>query len=56
VGKVPARQYREVEINRQLSDLRATLQKSVAEEDFELAAKLRDQIRQIEQLPAATES
>ncbi len=51
VGKIPARQFREVELGRQLSDLRTTLQKSVADEDYELAAKLRDEIRQLEQLP-----
>ena len=52
VGKIPARQFREVEMCQQLTDLRATLQKSVADEDYELAAKLRDEIRQLELLPS----
>ncbi len=50
VGKIPARHSREAEINNRLTDLRDTLQKSVIDEDYELAAKLRDEIRQIEQV------
>lgn len=53
VGKIPLRQFREVEMTQRLSDLRVDLQKSVSDEDYELAAKLRDEIRQIEQIPAA---
>ncbi|HEX8371362.1 MAG TPA: UvrB/UvrC motif-containing protein [Chthoniobacterales bacterium] len=56
VGKIPSRQFREVEISNRLTDLRNTLQKSVEEEDYELAAKLRDEIRQLQQLPAPNES
>lgn len=52
VGKIPVRQFREVELTNRLTDLRTTLQKSVMDEDYELAAKLRDEIRQIELLPA----
>jgi len=52
VGKVPVRQFREVEMVNRLADLRTVLQKSVADEDYELAAKVRDEIRQIEQTPA----
>lgn len=54
VGKVPQRQFREVEMTNRLENLRTDLQKSVADEDYELAAKLRDEIRQMEQLPAAS--
>lgn len=50
VGKIPARLSREVEITHRLSDLRENLQRSVLDEDYELAAKLRDEIRQIEQV------
>lgn len=54
VGKIPQRQFREVQITQQLTDLRSTLQKSVADEDYELAAKLRDEIRQLEQIPTSS--
>ncbi|HEY5894175.1 MAG TPA: UvrB/UvrC motif-containing protein [Chthoniobacterales bacterium] len=55
VGKVPARQYRELELSSRLKDLRDGLQRSVAEEDYELAAKLRDEIRTLEtQVSAST--
>lgn len=52
VGKVPARQFRALELSNRLTDLRTSLQRSVADEDYELAAKLRDEIRQVEQTPA----
>ena len=48
VGKVPARLFREIELSTQLKDLREGLERSVSAEDYEEAAKLRDQIRHLE--------
>ena len=48
VGKLPQRAYREVELDDRMRALNADLQKAVAEENYEGAAALRDQIKQLE--------
>ncbi len=48
VGKVPQRAYRVAELSDQMRSLNESLQKAVAEENYETAASLRDQIRQLE--------
>ncbi len=47
-GKVPKRGGREILIKKRIADLRTELNKAVAEENFELAAKLRDEIKGLE--------
>lgn len=47
-GKVPARGYPKARINRQIEDLRRRLQESVRLEDYEQAAKYRDELRLLE--------
>lgn len=48
-GKVPARRGGSLKIKREIEKLRQELQQAVAREEFEKAAKLRDQIRELEQ-------
>ena len=48
VGKLPQRAYREVELDDRMRALNEDLQKAVAEENYENAAALRDQIKQLE--------
>ena len=48
VGKFPRRLGKEILSKRHASDLRAQLNQAIAEENFELAAKLRDEIRALE--------
>ena len=48
VGKVPERAYRAVELSDRMRNLNESLQKAVAEENYETAASLRDQIKQLE--------
>lgn len=48
-GKIPKRSGGEILKKKKISDIRAELNKAVAEENFELAAKLRDEIRNLEQ-------
>jgi protein arginine kinase activator len=48
VGKVPERAHRAVELSDRMRNLNESLQKAVAEENYESAASLRDQIKQIE--------
>ena len=48
VGKLPQRAYREIEISDRMRTLTEDLQKAVAEENYETAASLRDQIRKLE--------
>ena len=48
IGKLPQRAHREVEINHRMRTLTENLQKAVAEENYETAASLRDQIKQLE--------
>ena len=48
VGKVPQRAHRVVELSDRMRALNENLQKAVAEENYETAASLRDQIKQLE--------
>jgi protein arginine kinase activator len=48
VGKLPQRAHRAIEINHRMRALTENLQKAVAEENYETAASLRDQIKQLE--------
>ena len=48
IGKLPQRAHREVELDDRMKALNADLQKAVAEENYESAAALRDQIKQLE--------
>jgi protein arginine kinase activator len=48
VGKVPTRMQKSMEREQQIKDLHRTLRKAVADEDYESAAKLRDEIRSLE--------
>jgi len=48
VGKVPQRAHRVAELSDQMRSLSESLQKAVAEENYETAASLRDQIKQLE--------
>ncbi len=47
-GKVPARTGGAIKVRRDLRDRRDSLAKAVAAEDFEKAARLRDEIRKLE--------
>lgn len=48
IGKIPARGKAVLAKRKQCEQLKAQLQQAVAQEDFEQAAQLRDQIRQLE--------
>lgn len=48
-GKIPKRGGESLMKKKQISDKRAELSKAIAEENFELAAKLRDEIKALEQ-------
>ena len=48
VGKVPQRAHRAVELSDRMRSLNESLQKAVEEENYETAASLRDQIKQLE--------
>jgi len=48
VGKVPQRANKAVELSDRMRNLNESLQKAVAEENYETAACLRDQIKQLE--------
>jgi protein arginine kinase activator len=48
VGKFPQRAHREIEMKDKMRSLTEDLQKAVAEENYEGAASIRDQIRQLE--------
>jgi protein arginine kinase activator len=48
VGKVPARISRQIERETALKTLQRDLQKAVADENYESAAQIRDQLRQLE--------
>ena len=48
VGKVPQRAHRAVELSDRMRNLNESLKKAVAEENYETAASLRDQIKQLE--------
>lgn len=47
-GKIPKRSGSDIIKRKQVKDLRAQLENAVKEENFELAAKLRDEIRGLE--------
>lgn len=47
-GKIPRRAGGQLQQRRQIDELKAQLQRSVEHEEFEKAAKLRDQIRELE--------
>lgn len=47
-GKVPARTGGDLKLKKEITDLRNALQKAVAKEDFEQAARLRDEIKELE--------
>ena len=48
VGKLPQRAYREIELSDKMRALNEDLKKAVAEENYETAASLRDQIKRLE--------
>jgi len=48
IGKLPERAQRTMALNQQMRALSEDLQKAVADENYETAASLRDQIKQIE--------
>src|SRR5213593_4614484 len=48
VGKLPQRAHRAMELNDRMKSLTENLQKAVADENYETAASLRDQIKQLE--------
>ena len=48
VGKLPQRAYRALELSDRMRTLTENLEKAVAEENYETAASLRDQIKQLE--------
>jgi protein arginine kinase activator len=45
---VPARAGGRIKVKRQIADLKRELQESIAQEEFEEAAQIRDQIRGLE--------
>jgi protein arginine kinase activator len=47
-GKIPSRQWRSLQFDTRLKTLRKDLQRAVKEENYESAASLRDQIKQLE--------
>ena len=47
-GKIPERAGSKVKVKQQIKNLKSTLQKLVAEEKFEEAAEIRDQIKELE--------
>jgi protein arginine kinase activator len=48
VGKLPQRAHQQIQNNDRMRALTADLQKAVAEENYETAASLRDQIKKLE--------
>ena len=54
VGKLPQRAHREVELRDRKRALTEDLKKAVADENYEIAASLRDQLRQLEVTATAT--
>ena len=48
VGKLPERAQRAVALSHRMRALNENLQKAVADENYETAASLRDQIKQLE--------
>ena len=50
-GKIPARLMRSLELDARMKQLKRDLAKAVTEENYETAAELRDQIKELEQHP-----
>jgi protein arginine kinase activator len=48
VGKLPHRAHREIQLSDRMRALTENLEKAVADENYETAASLRDQIKQLE--------
>ncbi|WP_280772093.1 UvrB/UvrC motif-containing protein [Salipaludibacillus daqingensis] len=48
LGKIPKRQGKDLHIHREIKELKENLKKQIEEEEFEDAAKTRDQIRSLE--------
>ena len=48
-GKIPARLKRSIELGVRMQQLKRDLDKAVSEENYETAAQLRDQLRELEQ-------
>lgn len=48
MGKIPVRAGTHIQTKRKIDDLRLQLQQMIMEEEFETAAQLRDQIRELE--------
>lgn len=48
IGKVPARGGEKVMVKKQIDELKARVQRAVAEEDYEKAAEIRDSIKELE--------
>jgi len=48
VGKVPARLMRSIELGARMKQLQRDLEKAVAEENYESAALIRDQLRELD--------
>jgi len=48
VGKLPERAARQMQLNDKMRALNDNLEKAVAEENYEIAASLRDQIKRLE--------
>lgn len=48
VGKLPQRAHRSIQLHHRMRALNENLQKAVSEENYETAASLRDQIKQLE--------
>ncbi len=51
VGKVPARLMRTIERDTRIKQIQRDLDKAVADENYEAAAQLRDQLRELEHQP-----
>ncbi|WP_322907962.1 UvrB/UvrC motif-containing protein [Paenibacillus campi] len=47
-GKLPARAGKQIKARQQVNELRQQMQQRIAEEEFEQAAQLRDQIRELD--------
>jgi protein arginine kinase activator len=54
IGHIPARFAREQELHKKLAALEATLQQAVEQEEYERAASIRDEIRQLASPPAVS--
>jgi protein arginine kinase activator len=52
IGKIPSRVARQLERDTALKTLQRDLQKAVADENYESAAQIRDQLRQLEETSA----